>query len=297
MFVIAGATGNTGSVVASALLAQGKPVTALVRDPRKAEGLRGMGAQLAAISLLDAGALTQALAGAEGAYLLIPPNAGADDFIQYGFRTGETLAAAVKSSGIPHVVFLSSIGAQHEQGTGPIRPLHHAESAIGAVAKNLTILRPAYFLENWGIGIEAVRNQGVLHNFLTPDRKVPMISTADIGRIAADCLTDPARGRRIKELSGPEDYSPRDIAQVFSTALGKPVNIETHSLDAIAPILTSMGISQDFALLYREMVQGINSGHVAYEGAAPTERGQVTALESISQLLGLPARQSGGKGA
>jgi uncharacterized protein YbjT (DUF2867 family) len=74
MFVIAGATGNTGSVVAGTLLAQGKAVTVLVRDARKEESWREKGAHVAAASLEDTQAMAAAFAHAEGAYLLIPPN-------------------------------------------------------------------------------------------------------------------------------------------------------------------------------------------------------------------------------
>ena len=41
LILVSGATGNTGSGVASSLLAQGWPVRALVRDEAKAAGLRG----------------------------------------------------------------------------------------------------------------------------------------------------------------------------------------------------------------------------------------------------------------
>jgi uncharacterized protein YbjT (DUF2867 family) len=297
MFVIAGATGNTGSVVASTLLARGKPVTVLVRDAQKTGSWREKGAQVATASLEDAEALAASFADAEGAYLLIPPNYKAADALGYGFRVAEALAVAVKTSGIPHVVLLSSVGAQHAQGTGPIRSLHHAESVIWPAAKNLTILRAAYFLQNWAGGVEGVRNQGVLHNFLTPERKIPMISTADIGQIAAACLTDPAHDRRIVEIAGPEDYSPQDIARTFAAALGKPVKLETHPLDAVIPTFTAAGFSEDLARLFREMTEGINTGHVAYEGKSATfQRGDVTALEAISQMLGLSAATRSGGG-
>jgi uncharacterized protein YbjT (DUF2867 family) len=297
MFVIAGVTGNTGSVVARTLLAQGKAVTVLVRDVRKAEPWREKGAQIAAASLEDAKPLSAAFAGAEGVYLLIPPNPEAPDVLGYCARISEAMAEAVQSSGVPHVVLLSSIGGQHAQGTGPIRSLHQAESALGVAARNLTVLRAPFFLQNWASGIEVVRNQGVLHNFLTPDRKIPMAANADIGENAANWLTNPARGRRLVELAGPEDYSPQDIAQTFARALGKPVDLETHPLDAVIPTLTAIGFSQDMARLYREMIEGINSGHVAFEGKSATfQRGKVTAFEGINQMLGLSAATRSGAG-
>jgi uncharacterized protein YbjT (DUF2867 family) len=297
MFVIAGATGNTGSVVAGTLLAQGQSITVLVREARKGEGWREKGAQVAIASLEDPAAVAAALAHAEGAYLLLPPNYGEEDPLGYGFRVGDALAAAVKASGIPHVVLLSSVGAQHAQGTGPIRALHHAEAALSPAARNLTILRPSYFLQNWASGLDSVRHQGVLHNFLAPERKIPMISTGDIGRIAAASLTDPARGRRVLELAGPADYSPRDVAQAFSTALEKPVKLETHPLEAVVPTFTAAGFSQELARLFREMIEGINSGHVAYEGRGATlQHGEVTALAAIKQMLGRSAATLSGDG-
>lgn len=297
MFVIAGATGHTGSVVAGTLLAQGKPVAVLVRDAQKAGNWRDKGARVATASLEDSKALAAAFAGAEGAYVLVPPNYQAADFLGYGNHVGDALAAAVKSSGIPHVVLLSSIGAQHAHGTGPIRTLHHAESVIGPAARNLTIVRAGYFLQNWASGVEAVRNQGVLHNFQRPERKIPMLSTVDIGRVAAGYLTSPASGRRIVELAGPEDYSPQDIAQAFAAALAKPVKLETHPLDAVIPALTATGFSPDLARLFREMIEGIDSGYVAYEGKGATfQRGNVTALEAVKEMLGITAASRSGGG-
>lgn len=290
MYVIAGATGNTGSVVASALLAQGKSVTVLVRDAWKAEAWRRKGAQVAVAALEDAKAVGAVLAGAEGAYLLLPPNYATQDLLETNRQVAESLAEAVRTSGVGNVVFLSSIGAQHEGGTGPIRGLHHAETVISAAAKNVTFLRAAYFLQNWAPNLAGARADGVLHNFLTAERKIPMVSAVDIGRVAARYLLEPANGRRVVELAGPEDYSPRDIAKVLVAALGKPVKLETHPVEAAAPTLTAMGFQEGTARLYAEMLGGINSGHVDYEGAGATfVRGSVTAAEAIGEMLGRQA--------
>jgi hypothetical protein len=99
------------------------------------------------------------------------------------------------------------------------------------------------------------------------------------------------------ELAGPEDYSPQDIAHAFAAALGKPVKLETHPLEAVIPTFTSAGFSQDLAGLFREMIEGINSGHVAYAGKGATfQRGDVTAVEALSQIVGLSAATGSGGG-
>src|SRR2546426_1574527 len=145
MFVVAGATGNTGKTVAEILLAHQQPVRVIAREERKAAAWRARGAEAALTSLDDVGGLTRALAGASGAYLLIPPQYAAEDLLAAQRSVADAIAEAVKASGIPHVVLLSSLGAQHPEGTGPIRSLHHAERAIGKAARNITVLRAAYF--------------------------------------------------------------------------------------------------------------------------------------------------------
>ncbi|HSK05858.1 MAG TPA: NAD(P)H-binding protein, partial [Kofleriaceae bacterium] len=70
MYVIAGVSGNTGSVAADTLLAANKPVRVIVRDAAKGEPWKAKGAEVAIASFEDRAALARALAGATGAYLL-----------------------------------------------------------------------------------------------------------------------------------------------------------------------------------------------------------------------------------
>src|SRR5579872_5414042 len=118
MFVVAGATGNTGQVVAESLLAQDKRVTVLVRDASKGDRWRARGTTVAVSSLEDVEALTAVLSGAEGAYFLIPPNNRASDYLADRARLADGIANAVAKSGVAHVVLLSSIGADRTDGTG-----------------------------------------------------------------------------------------------------------------------------------------------------------------------------------
>ncbi len=121
MFVVTGATGNTGSVVAETLLQQGKQVKVVLRDNAKADGWKAKGAEAAIADMGDSAALAAALKGAEGAYILVPPLYGAPDFLAAMAKLSDSIAAAINTSGVPHIVMLSSVGAQHAEGIGPIR--------------------------------------------------------------------------------------------------------------------------------------------------------------------------------
>lgn len=285
MFVITGATGHTGSVAAETLLAAGKKVRAVVRDAAKAERLKALGAEVFVADLTDQAALASAVRGAEGMFVLSPPDVTAKDFIadrkQLTQRQIDTLAAEK----VPHVVLLSSIGAQQPAGTGPILSVRNMEQQLRASGLAATFVRAGYFVENWGAVVHPVKSDGVLPSFIAAGQRVPSVSTPDIGKALAQALLDGPRGVRVIELSGPSDVSPNDVAAAFSRILSKPVSVAEAPLDAVVPTFTSFGISENVAGLFREMYQGLADGTVV---AAPGEhvRGTTSLETTLRALLG-----------
>jgi uncharacterized protein YbjT (DUF2867 family) len=145
MFVVLGATGNTGSAVVETLLSKKQPVRVVVRSAEKGAGWKAEGADVVVASLDEVSAMTEAFKGAKGVYLLVPPNYGAEAWLADQRARMDRAAEAVQKSGVDHVVFLSSVGGHISGGTGPIRAASYGEHAIGCIAKRLTILRPCYF--------------------------------------------------------------------------------------------------------------------------------------------------------
>ncbi|HXM16002.1 MAG TPA: NAD(P)H-binding protein, partial [Candidatus Eremiobacteraceae bacterium] len=80
MYVIVGATGNTGSVVAENLLARGEKVRGIGRDKEKLARLAAKGAETAAGELTDAAFLAKAFEGARAVYFMVPPNPMSNDY-------------------------------------------------------------------------------------------------------------------------------------------------------------------------------------------------------------------------
>lgn len=168
MFVIAGATGKTGSVTAETLLSRGKKVRVLVRDVAKGERWRAKGAEVAVASLDDAASLSAALTGAAGAYLLVPPDLTSTDYLAASRKRVDAIVRATEAAHVPHVVFLSSIGAQLDEGTGPIRAVAYGERRLAESSAGSTFVRAAAFLENWASVAGAIPH-GKLPAFLPPD--------------------------------------------------------------------------------------------------------------------------------
>jgi uncharacterized protein YbjT (DUF2867 family) len=284
MFVVLGATGNTGRVVADTLLAQRKSVLAVVTDSARGQSLKDKGAEVVVADVEDRNALELVFRGAEGAYVLLPPNHSSNQIRADNDRRAKNIAAAIAAAGVGHTVLLSSMGAQHPDGTGPILSLHDAEATLeaalsaGGGTRGVTFLRAAYFMENWALGLRAV-SQGILPTFLLADRAVPMVATRDIGLAAVRLLASGGSGKRIIHLAGPRDYSPLDVAAALGRIVGKPVVAQQQPEEAMVPALLATGMSPELSRLFHELIHGMNSGRVAWENGHALRRGE-TGLEA-----------------
>jgi uncharacterized protein YbjT (DUF2867 family) len=285
MFVVLGATGNTGSAVVDTLLVRKQPVRVVVRSAEKGQGWKARGAEVAVASLDDVPALIKAFEGAKGVYLLVPPNYGAEAWLTDQRARMDRAAEAVKKSEVQHVVFLSSVGGHISGPTGPIRAASYGEHALGCVAKRLTILRPCYFMDNWAPVIGAAKAQGVLPTFIAPHAKIPMISTKDIGRMGAEQLMTGGHGKQIVEMAGPEEYSPDQVASALGQILGKPVTAQYAPLSAVVPTFKSFGFSDEAAKLFEEMYTSFSKGTIGYEDPTKVMRGTVTLQDALRGMV------------
>jgi uncharacterized protein YbjT (DUF2867 family) len=285
MFVVAGVSGNTGSVVASTLLERGAKVRVVVRDAKKGEAWAARGAEVAVAELSDAKALTKALEGAKGAYLLIPPAVTETDVFAAQQKVLDGIVAAVRDSKLPHLVFLSSIAAQHPSGNGPIHIVHRAEKALSPVLANVTYVRAAYFMENLAGSLGALPH-GVFPTFQRKDLAIPMIATRDIGVVAATALLEGPRGHSVIELEGPARHAPGDVAKTLTEITGKALEVQFAPEEAIVPTFLGFGFSAHMSELYREMIVGMNAGTMVFEGGAAIHvTGKTPLRDVLSRLL------------
>ena len=267
MYVIAGVTGNTGSIVATTLLAAKRPVRVIVRDAAKGEAWKAKGAQVAVADVADEAALAKALTGATAAYLLLPPTAwNATGIAAQRAAQVKSIANAVKTAKPGHVVLLSSIGANQPSGTGPIKDLRALEQAITATGVPATFLRAAYFMENWAGMIPGAVQSGSLYYGATDGVPFSQVATDDIGKTAATLIAEaPPKGTRVVELAGPKEYTFSDAAAAIAKASGKPVKAVTVPIAALVQSLVGMGASQELAEGMGELTDALNKGLLKFE--------------------------------
>ena len=265
MYVVTGATGHTGSVVAKTLLKQGTKVRVIGRSAERLTSLAAEGAEPFAADLTNPAAVTKALVGAKGAYIMMPPDLASPDFRGFQNRVADAIAAAVKAAGLTHVVTLSSVGADKTEGTGPVMGLHYLEQQLNAIdGLNALHLRAGYFMENTLGQIGVIQKMGMAVGPLRPDLKLPMIATQDIGEAAANALLiQDFRQKQARELLGQRDISMSEVAQIIGKAIGRPdLPYVQAPNEQVRPALIQLGMSPNMADLILEMSAALNSGHM-----------------------------------
>jgi len=291
---ITGATGNIGKKLAQILLDQGNPeVVLLVRDAAKAADLTARGAIAIEGDLEDPIFLTEATKFVDALFFMIPPKYATDNFRGYQNVVIQNGLAAVRANDIKHVVLLSSVGAQHAEGTGPIAGLYDAEVAFRDAGVGLTILRPAYFMENFLWSTGTLMSEGAMYLPMNGDFQFPMIATQDIALEAAKAIAGPAPTvPLIRELAGPEDVSFREAALIIETESGKPIQHVQIPFEAAKAYLLSTGASEDTASKFIEMYQGYGAGLVDYELATEERTRTSTKFEDFARNLLIPAMRA-----
>lgn len=233
--LVVGATGTQGGFTARNLLAAGRRVRVLVRDPAcpKALELEALGAELVQGDLNAAETLDNALVGVCALFSVQRP----DDGTNSELRQGLGLVAAARRAGIDRIVH-SSVCQVDERASFPgwaegrwdrkyWDDKWAVEEAVREGFLRWTILRPSFIMQNLlppkATALYPSLLEGKLLSPIDETAIVQLVAGEDIGRIAAAALSDPARfnGKTI-ELAG-DSLTLSEIAETLAQTVEVPV--------------------------------------------------------------------------
>ena len=295
MYVITGATGHTGSVIAKRLLAEGKKVRVVGRSTERLRPLVELGAEAFAADVTDEEAIARAFEGAEAAYVMIPPDLASPDYAAHQDAVTEAAAAAIEKGGTKHVVALSSFGADKPDKTGPIAGVHRLEERLKRIAGlNALYVRAGYFMENTLGQAGVIRQMGAAAGPLNGDLEIPMIATRDIGTFAADALLRlEFRGHQTQELLGERDLTMTEAAAILGQAIGRPdLQYRQIGYEQFRGFMMQFGASARTADLMVEMAEAQNSGRVRALEARSERNTTATSFEEFVREEFVPAHRA-----
>jgi uncharacterized protein YbjT (DUF2867 family) len=297
--VVTGATGNIGSRLVHHLLERGHRVTAVARSAQKLQPLAAAGAEVRPGDLADVAFLTEVLRGADAAFLMIPPNLSATDFLAYQASVGEAIVQAVQTAGLKKAVHLSSIGADLPAGTGPVVGLHHQETRLNAVeGLHVVHLRPAYFMENLLANIGLIQHMGIVGSALRSDLAFPMIATQDIAARAAEAFETELPNHSVHLLLGPHSYTMQQATRAIGEAIGRPeLPYVQFPYEQARQGAVQAGLSESMADLYDEMTRNMNEEKVMVTEVRTPANTTPTTIEEFAQAVFVPVFQHASQGA
>ena len=287
MYVITGATGNTGRIIASTLLDAGQQVRIIARDAEKAKELTEKGAELFKGSTNDVGLLKKAFAGVNTVYAIIPMNMQAADYTAFQMEHVNAIAEAMEACNVKNVVALSSQGAHISSGSGIILGLHNMEERFNQIdGLNTLNLRPCYFMENTLGMVGLIKESGIMGSPIKADLSFPMIATKDIANYAAKrLLALDFEGNNHQDLLGAGNVSYKEIAKVYGAAIGNPdLNYVQFPYADFKIAFMGMGASESVADKMNEFLVMVNAGEI-FVSDRNEENTTPTTIEEFSPIF------------
>ena len=269
-YVITGATGHLGRLVAEDLLRRGVPagdITATGRDITKVKDLADRGVRVLAIDYDDPASLDAAFRGADRILLISASEPGRRA------QQHENAIDAAARAGAGLLAYTSIANA----GTTTMRLAteHQAtEVALHASGLNYTLLRNSWYVENYTAQIPAILQRGSLAGS-AGDGRVSAATRADYAAAAAAVLAGEGRDRSY-ELGGDEAFTLAELAAEIGAQAGRPVSYLDLSEDEYARLLAGAGLPEAAAATMADADRGLARGDLFVDSG------------DLSQLIGRP---------
>ncbi|KAM0328652.1 hypothetical protein ACHAQA_005064 [Verticillium albo-atrum] len=231
--------------------------------------------------------------GSTAILTLSPPKLDGSDYVAVAKEVANNVRqAAQKSGSVQRLVYVSSMGAQFDDGVGEVRTNNASETIYQGSVPEVVLVRNGYFMENWRPALDTIMTESPhFYSTVTPlDYKLPMISVRDIGRTCAREIlsTYPSnKASTIVNLHGPEWYSTRDVQLAFEKVTGKKIEVKLVQRDQLIGFYETI-LPQSIVADFVEMTEAFLEGGIMMNEDWTAERlvkGADTLVDAFTGML------------
>jgi uncharacterized protein YbjT (DUF2867 family) len=243
---ITGVTGNQGSALAKHLLNKNHSVVGLTRNANseKSQLLKTKGVILVEGDLSEPASYQEHLDKADAIFLVQVLQEKEKEINQ-----GQLFIDAINPANKTHFVYSSVLGADLNTGVPHFESKYELEKYLQSKNLSLTILRPASFYEN-NLHPQVAKGikKGKYISPLNKGCKQQMIGTDDIGKIAAQVISDRARYQDRTLSIATDEWQIADVPKAFSEALNIPVKYKK-----LPGFITRLAMGKDLSKMFKYM--------------------------------------------
>jgi NAD(P)H dehydrogenase (quinone) len=254
LFLITGATGNTGAHTVRLLREHGRRVRALVHTlDDRATRLSDLGAEVVQGNLLDFPTVSAATAGVSAAYFNYPVAPGL-------VEATANFVQAASEAGVRAVVNMSQISARREAKSNAARSHWIAERLLDRSALITTHLRPTFFTFLLNMFWTRENGEGI-YRLPFADARFAPVDAADQAHVIAAILQNPdPHDRQVYPLVGAEELDWTEIAAKVQRVLDIPVKYQPIDIPTFAAGLNAAGASTHFVQHFSNVAQDYRDG-------------------------------------
>lgn len=261
MIVITAPTSNIGHQVLANILDADEPIRVVARDPSKLSAEIRERVDVVQGSHGDLDVVTEAFAGADSVFWLLPPNPRAESLEAAYLDFTQPACEAIKTQSVARVVGITALGRGVSEHAGHVTASLAMDDLIASTGVNYRALALPSFMDNMLRQVGAIKNQSMFFSPIAADLRLPTIATRDIAAAAADLLLDDSwTGQQSVPLLGPEDLSNNDMARIIGEVLGKPITFQQVPGDAYKAQFIGFGMSEPIAQGMLDMMRAKNEG-------------------------------------
>lgn len=288
MIVITTPTGRIGSQLLGHLLDGGEPVRVIARDPSRIASHVRRRIEVIEGASDDPGVVDQALDGADSLFWLVPPNFAVGNATEYYLDFSRPVCAAITRRKTARVVAATSLGRDYSRPAWLLSAAFAMDQLIESTGVHYRALQMPFFMENILGQARAITTQDVLPMSNTADRPLASVATRDVATVAAALLLDHSwTGQVGVPVVGPDDLTPRQMAEIVSAVAGRQISLQETPADTLKEAMVHHGASPGFADDMVAMVQAQNDG--IYDAEQRTSSCTTTTFRQWCELVLKPA--------